>query len=72
MQDVSLVVSRTDAAVLDHYLSCYLCPALIYTKAVRLVKGEDSLSAFVAYKRERLHLAWVPFSYPDSAAWESS
>lgn len=55
VQDVSLVVGLTGAAMGSFIV--YLCPSVIYTKAVKLVKGADSTD----YKLARLNLALVPF-----------
>ena len=53
--DVSLVVGLT-GAVLGSTL-VYVCPPFIYTKAVALVDGADS----IASRRSKLNLALVPF-----------
>jgi len=55
VEDVSLVVGLTGAAMGSFIV--YLCPAIIYTKAVALAMGTDSLD----YKRARINLAMVPF-----------
>ena len=55
VKDVSLVVGLTGAAL----GSClvYICPSIIYSNAVKLIKGSDSPE----YRRARLNLAFVPF-----------
>ena len=55
VQDVSLVVGLT-GAVMGSFI-VYMCPAVIYTRAVRLVKGKDSAD----YNRAKINLALVPF-----------
>ena len=53
--DVSLVVGLT-GAIMGSFI-VYACPAVIYSRAVRLVKGTDSAD----YNRAKLNLALVPF-----------
>ena len=55
VQDVSLVVGLTGAALGSTIV--YICPPIIYTKAVALIHGADS----AASKRAQLNLALVPF-----------
>jgi amino acid permease len=53
--DVSLVVGVT-GAVLGSFV-VYICPSIIYTRAVGLAKGVDS----DAYNKAKVNLALVPF-----------
>ena len=55
VQDVSLVVGLTGAALGSTIV--YICPPLIYTKAVALIHGADS----AASRKAQLNLALVPF-----------
>ncbi|OEU20517.1 Aa_trans-domain-containing protein [Fragilariopsis cylindrus CCMP1102] len=55
VKDVSLVVGLTGAALGSTIV--YVCPPLIYTKAVTLIHGADS----TASKRAQVNLALVPF-----------
>jgi sodium-coupled neutral amino acid transporter 11 len=55
VQDVSLVVGLT-GAVMGSFI-VYICPSIIYTRAVGLVKGTDSKD----YERAKVNLALVPF-----------
>lgn len=55
VKDVSLVVGLTGAAMGSFIV--YVCPAIIYTKAVAMVKGKDGLD----HKRAKTNLALVPF-----------
>jgi len=55
VEDVSLVVGLTGAALGSFIV--YICPPLLYTSAVKVVKGETSDE----YKNARLSLALVPF-----------
>jgi amino acid permease len=55
VKDVSLVVGLTGAALGSFIV--YICPSIIYTRAVGLVKGVDS----DAYNKAKINLALVPF-----------
>lgn len=55
VKDVSLVVGLTGAAMGSFIV--YMCPPIIYTKAVAQIKGLDSAE----YKRAKINLALVPF-----------
>jgi sodium-coupled neutral amino acid transporter 11 len=55
VKDVSLVVGLTGASLGSFIV--YICPPIIYAKAVALVKGEDSPD----YSRAKLSLGLVPF-----------
>ena len=55
VQDVSLVVGLTGAAMGSFIV--YICPPIIYTKAVALVKGANSADA----RQAKINLALVPF-----------
>ena len=55
VDDVSLVVGLSGATMGS--LLVYILPSIMYTKAVKIAKGYDSLE----YKKERLKLAFVPF-----------
>jgi amino acid permease len=55
VNDVSLVVGLTGAALGSFIV--YICPPLIFTKAIMMVKGPDSVES----KRARMNLALVPF-----------
>ena len=55
VEDVSLVVGLTGAALGSTIV--YICPPLIYCKAIRLSHGDDS----AASRRAKLNLALVPF-----------
>lgn len=55
VQDVSLVVGLTGAALGSTIV--YVCPPLIYTKAVALIYGNDSAVS----KKANLNFALVPF-----------
>ena len=55
VKDVSLVVGLTGAALGSFIV--YICPPIIYTKAVALVKGKDSAE----HKRSLTNLGLVPF-----------
>ena len=54
VKDVSLIVGLA-GAILGSFL-VYICPPIIYTRAVKLVHGEES----DVYKKERLYLAFIP------------
>jgi sodium-coupled neutral amino acid transporter 11 len=53
VKDVSVVVGLT-GAVLGSFI-CYVCPALLYTRAVKQVQGQE------AYEKVRWNLWLVPF-----------
>jgi len=55
VRDVSLVVGLTGAALGSTIV--YICPPIIYSKAVALVHGADS----TASRRSKVNLAMVPF-----------
>ena len=55
VQDVSLVVGLTGAALGSFIV--YICPPLIYTKAVELSHGKNSIES----KKSQVNLALVPF-----------
>jgi amino acid permease len=55
VKDVSLVVGLTGAALGSFIV--YICPPLIYSKAVTLINGAGSPES----KRAQLNLAFVPF-----------
>ena len=55
IKDVSLVVGLTGAALGSFIV--YICPPIIYTKAIALVKGEDSPE----HKKSLINLGLVPF-----------
>jgi sodium-coupled neutral amino acid transporter 10 len=55
VKDVSLVVGLTGAAMGSFIV--YVCPAIIYTKAVALVKGKNGPD----HNRAKTNLALVPF-----------
>jgi amino acid permease len=55
VKDVSLVVGLTGAALGSTIV--YIIPAIIYTRAVRLIKGMESKE----YARAKLNLAFIPF-----------
>lgn len=55
VKDVSLVVGLTGALLGSAIV--YVCPPIIYTKALALVKGEGSPE----YKASKINLALVPF-----------
>jgi sodium-coupled neutral amino acid transporter 11 len=55
VQDVSLVVGLT-GAVMGSFI-VYICPSIIYTRAVGLVKGTDSKE----YEKAKVNLFLVPF-----------
>jgi amino acid permease len=55
VKDVSLVVGLTGAALGSFIV--YVCPPIIYTKAVALAKGEDSPE----YRKALINLGFVPF-----------
>jgi amino acid permease len=55
VQDVSLVVGLTGALMGSFIV--YICPSIIYTNAVGLVKGKDSKD----YNQAKINLALVPF-----------
>lgn len=55
VQDVSLVVGLT-GAVMGSFI-VYICPSIIYAKAVGLVKGMGSKE----HQRAKVNLALVPF-----------
>lgn len=55
VQDVSLVVGLTGAAIGSTLV--YVCPPLLYAKAVALIHGEKS----AASRRAKINLALVPF-----------
>eukprot|EP00562_Extubocellulus_spinifer_P002481 CAMPEP_0178475586 /NCGR_PEP_ID=MMETSP0696-20121128/3193_1 /TAXON_ID=265572 /ORGANISM="Extubocellulus spinifer, Strain CCMP396" /LENGTH=542 /DNA_ID=CAMNT_0020102873 /DNA_START=109 /DNA_END=1737 /DNA_ORIENTATION=+ len=54
VEDVSLVVGLSGATMGS--LLVYILPPIMYTKAVNMAKGADSLE----YKKERLNLAFIP------------
>lgn len=55
VEDVSLVVGLTGAAMGASIV--YICPPLLYTKAAKLIKGEDSAE----YSKAKPSLLLVPF-----------
>jgi amino acid permease len=55
VKDVSLVVGLTGAALGSFIV--YICPSIIYTRAVGIVEGVDS----DAYSKAKFNLALVPF-----------
>lgn len=55
VKDISLVVGLTGAALGSSLV--YICPSIIYTNALKLVKGKESPE----YKRSRVNLVFVPF-----------
>jgi amino acid permease len=55
VDDVSLVVGLTGAALGSFIV--YICPSIIYTLAVKKIKGQSSSE----YQKARLNLALVPF-----------
>ncbi|CAB9513697.1 Putative sodium-coupled neutral amino acid transporter 10 [Seminavis robusta] len=55
VEDVSLVVGLTGAAMGAFIV--YICPAILYTRAVKQVKGKDS----VEYGKAKYTMALVPF-----------
>jgi sodium-coupled neutral amino acid transporter 11 len=55
VKDVSLVVGLTGAALGSFIV--YICPSIIYTKAVKIIKGAESAE----YKSALPNLAFVPF-----------
>ena len=55
VEDVSLVVGLTGAALGSFIV--YICPAVLYTKAVKLIKGGDSAE----YGKAKFNMALVPF-----------
>lgn len=55
VQDVSLVVGLTGAALGSSLV--YVCPPVLFTKAVALIHGEDSAES----RRAKINLALVPF-----------
>lgn len=55
VEDVSLVVGLTGAALGSFIV--FICPAILFTKAVKLVKGESS----VEYQKAKKNMALVPF-----------
>ena len=55
VKDVSLVVGLTGAAMGSFIV--YICPPIIYTRAVALVKGTNGKE----YRRSKLNLGLVPF-----------
>lgn len=55
VKDVSLVVGLTGAALGSFIV--YICPSIIYTKAVKLIKGADSAE----YKSALPNLLFIPF-----------
>ena len=57
VEDVSLVVGLTGAAMGSFIV--YICPPLLYTRAVKLIKGDTSDE----YGRAKLSMALVPFGF---------
>jgi len=55
VKDVSLVVGLTGAAMGSFIV--YICPAILYSRAVKLARGKESSE----YKKARWNLALVPF-----------
>jgi hypothetical protein len=55
VRDVSLVVGLTGAALGSTIV--YICPPIVYSKAVTLIHGADS----TASRRAKVNLAMVPF-----------
>ena len=54
-KDISLVMGLTGAA-LGSFI-CYVCPAMVYVKAVEVTEGKDS----VAYRKAAWNKALIPF-----------
>lgn len=57
VSDISLVMGLTGAA-LGSFI-CYVCPAMVYVKAVEITKGKDSPE----YRAARFNKALIPFGY---------
>jgi amino acid permease len=57
VDDVSLVVGLTGAAMGAFIV--YICPAILYTRAVKMIKGVDSPE----YGKAKISLALVPFGF---------